>query len=315
MKHALITGINGQDGSYLAEQLLDQGYEVHGIIRRSSMFSLGRLDGIRDRIHLHYGDVLDSMSLERLLGKLRPHKIFHLAAQSHVRISFEMPLFTFRVNTEGTLNLLEAVRYVSPESRFYQASSSEMFGEGEMLTEQSPFRPRSPYASSKVAAHDLVASYRRAYGLFAVNGILFNHESPRRGENFVTRKIARGAASIAQGNQSHLSLGNLDSHRDWGYAPEYTQGMIRMMDQDEPQDFVLATGYSTTVREVVRLAFEYVGLDWRNHVVSDPYQIRPADIQMIRGDASKARRKLGWEPKTSLQELVALMVDFELKNS
>jgi GDPmannose 4,6-dehydratase len=317
MRTALITGVTGQDGSYLAELLLDKGYEVHGLIRRASSFNTHRLDPIyRDphesgvRFFMHYGDLSDSGSLVNLIRRLEPDEVYHLGAQSHVKVSFEIPEYTADATGMGTVRILEAIRASGVESRFYQASSSEVFGSAPPpQNEQTPFHPRSPYAVSKVFSYWMTVNYREAYGLFATNGIQFNHESPRRGETFVSRKITRAVARIDAGIQDKLYLGNLDSRRDWGYAPEYVEAMWRMLQRDEPEDFVVATGESHTVREFAELAFARVGLDWRRHVEIDPRYYRPAEVDHLRGDASKARRVLGWEPKTTFSDLVALMVD------
>jgi GDPmannose 4,6-dehydratase len=317
MRTALITGVTGQDGSYLAELLLDKGYEVHGLIRRASSFNTHRLDPIyRDphesgvRFFMHYGDLSDSGSLVNLIRRLEPDEVYHLGAQSHVKVSFEIPEYTADATGMGTVRILEAIRASGVESRFYQASSSEVFGSAPPpQNEQTPFHPRSPYAVSKVFSYWMTVNYREAYGLFATNGIQFNHESPRRGETFVSRKITRAVARIDAGIQDKLYLGNLDSRRDWGYAPEYVEAMWRMLQRDEPEDFVVATGESHTVREFAELAFARVGLDWRRHVEIDPRYYRPAEVDHLQGDASKARRVLGWEPKTTFSELVALMVD------
>ena len=321
MKRALITGITGQDGSYLAELLLAKGYEVHGIIRRSSSFSTGRIDHLyRDPHHrdvplfLHYGDLADPSSLINTLNSVRPDEVYNLGAQSHVMVSFEMPEFTADSAGLGTLRLLEAARHADWPIRFYQAGSSEMFG---AVTERpqretTPFRPRSPYAVAKLFAHGLTALYRDAYQLFACNGILFNHESPRRGETFVTRKITRGVAAIVAGRETTLYLGNLDAERDWGYAAEYVEAMWLMLQQPQPDDFVIATGTSHTVRDFARLAFGLVGLDWERHVEVDPRYLRPAEVQSLCGDASKAARVLGWRPRTDLEALVRLMLVSDL---
>jgi GDPmannose 4,6-dehydratase len=317
MRTALITGVTGQDGSYLAELLLDKGYEVHGLIRRASSFNTHRLDPIyRDphesgvRFLMHYGDLSDSGSMVNLIRRIEPDEVYHLGAQSHVKVSFEIPEYTADATGMGTVRILEAIRASGVESRFYQASSSEVFGSAPPpQNEQTPFHPRSPYAVSKVFSYWMTVNYREAYGLFATNGIQFNHESPRRGETFVSRKITRAVARIDAGIQDRLYLGNLDSRRDWGYAPEYVEAMWMMLQRDEPEDFVVATGDSHTVREFAELAFARVGLDWRRHVEIDPRYYRPAEVDHLRGDASKARRVLGWEPKTTFSELVALMVD------
>ncbi len=320
-KRALITGVTGQDGSYLAELLLAKGYDVHGIVRRVSVFHRDRIDAIYRgpqaegaNFHLHYGDVADSGALTSLIATLRPDEIYHLAAQSHVRVSFDIPEYTANVTGLGTLRILEAVRLQSPDTRFYQASSSEMFGAAPpRQSEETPFLPSSPYGASKVFAHHLTRTYREGYGLFACSGILFNHESPRRGESFVTRKITRSAARIAMGLQDKLYLGNLDTRRDWGYAPEYVEAMWRIVQQDEPGDFVVATGESHTVRELLELAFGHVNLRWQDHVATDERYLRPSDVWHLEGDASKAREQLGWEAGTRLPELVKIMVDSDLR--
>jgi len=320
-RRALITGITGQDGSYLAELLLGKGYEVHGIIRRSSSFNTGRLSHIFQdphvpdaRLRLHYGDLTDGSSLNRLLEQVEPHEIYHLAAQSHVRVSFDIPEYTGDVTGLGCLRLLDAIKETRLPARFYQASSSEMFGGTKTVpqNEKTPFYPRSPYACAKVYAHHLTVNYREAYGIFACGGILFNHESPRRGETFVTRKIARAAARIKAGLERRLYLGNLDARRDWGYAPEYVEAMWLMLQQKRPDDYVVATGQSRTVRELVETAFAHVGLNWKEHVRIDPRYFRPTEVEHLRGDASKARKVLKWKPRTSFAELVRLMVDAEV---
>jgi GDPmannose 4,6-dehydratase len=319
-KRALITGISGQDGSYLAELLLGKGYEVHGIVRRSSSFNTHRIDHLYHdpheqgvRLFTHYGDLADATALVKLLYELQPDEIYHLGAQSHVRVSFEIPEYTFDVTALGTLRLLEAMREAGVTPRFYQASSSEMFGAAPPpQNEGTPFHPRSPYGVSKVAAYWATVNYREAYDMFAVNGILFNHESPRRGETFVTRKITRAVARIAAGMQDKLYLGNLDAQRDWGYAKEYVEAMWLMLQAPEPDDFVIATGETNTVRELVDLAFEHVGLDPADRVEIDPKYYRPSEVDVLLGDASKAKEKLGWEPKVRFKELVELMVDADV---
>jgi GDPmannose 4,6-dehydratase len=320
LKKALITGITGQDGSYLAELLLDKGYEVHGIVRRASTFNRGRLDGIYSdpqltgtRLFLHYGDLGDG-SLVRLLARLQPEEIYNLGAQSHVRVSFDNPEYTTDVNATGAVRLLEAIRESSVKSRFYQASSSEMYGLAHEVpqTENTPFHPRSPYAASKVYAYWITVNYREAYGLHATNGILFNHESPRRGEGFVTRKITRAVAHIVAGLQKKLYLGNLDAKRDWGYAKEYVEAMWLMLQQEKPDDYVIATGETHSVREFLEEAFGYVGLDWSKYVVQDPRYLRPTEVDSLVGDYAKARCKLGWQPKTTFKALVKLMVDADI---
>jgi len=317
VKRALVTGITGQDGSYLAELLLEKGYEVHGLIRRASTFNTSRIDHLyRDphdegaRLFLHYGDLSDGTRLVTLLHGIQPDEIYHLGAQSHVRVSFDEPEHTGDTTGLGTTRLLEALRISELPARFYQASSSEMFGATPPpQDEDTIFHPRSPYAAAKVYAYWMTRNYRDAYGLFAVNGILFNHESPRRGETFVTRKITRAVARIAAGIQDELFLGNLDARRDWGYAPEFVEGMWRMLQADEPADYVLATGTSYSVRDFVELSFEHAGLDWEKHVRLDPRYLRPTEVDDLIGDASRARAKLGWEAKVHTPELVRIMVD------
>ncbi|MDP2895375.1 MAG: GDP-mannose 4,6-dehydratase [bacterium] len=322
MKRALITGITGQDGSYLAELLLAKGYEVHGIIRRASTFNTGRIDHLYQdqhiagtRFFLHYGDLADSVGLTRLLYKICPGEIYHLGAQSHVRVSFDTAEYTADVTGLGTIRILEAIRESGVNAKFYQASSSEMFGKAEEIpqTEKTPFHPRSPYGCAKVFAYWATVNYRESYGLFACNGILFNHESPRRGETFVTRKITRAVARIRAGLQNTLYLGNLDAKRDWGYAPEYVEAMWLMLQQDEPDDFVIATGETHSVREFVTEAFAHAGLDWQDCVQLDERYRRPAEVDVLMGDASKARRLLGWEPETRFHDLVKLMVDADIE--
>lgn len=314
MGKALITGITGQDGSYLAELLLSKGYEVHGIVRRSSSINTWRIDHIFSQIHLHYGDMTDGASLARLIRTIEPTEIYNLAAQSHVKVSFECPEFTVDVAALGTLRMLEAIREWGKPVRFYQASSSELFGDSPPpQNEDTPMRPRSPYACGKLAAYWLVRNYREAYGLHASNGILFNHESPRRGETFVTRKIARAVAAIKAGREKWLTLGNINTFRDFGYAPEYVEGMWRMLQQPAPDDYVLATGVAIYVKEFVRLAFEHVGLNWETHVTLDRRYERPTEVVGLQGNASKAARVLGWNAKTSVQDLVRIMVDAEVE--
>ncbi len=321
-KQALITGITGQDGSYLAELLLAKGYTVHGIIRRASTFNTGRLDAIyadphsdKTRLFLHYGDLSDASALARLLAKIQPDEVYNLAAQSHVRVSFDAPEYTADIVGTGTIRLLEAIREAGIKPRFYQASSSEMYGKVLEVpqTETTPFYPRSPYACAKVYSYWITVNYRESYGLHASNGILFNHESPRRGETFVTRKITRALAQIKAGRQDKLYLGNLDSKRDWGYAKEYVEAMWLMMQQDEPDDYVIATNETHSVREFLEVAFAHADLDWQKHVEIDPRYFRPAEVDLLIGDYSKAQRKLGWEPKTKFAELVKIMVDADLK--
>ncbi|MGI9101557.1 MAG: GDP-mannose 4,6-dehydratase [Terriglobales bacterium] len=318
MKKALITGITGQDGSYLAEFLLNKGYEVHGLKRRSSSFNTSRIDDVlpdwheRDaRLFLYFADLGDSSSLIKLLAQLQPDEIYHLGAQSHVRTSFDIPEYTGDITAVGTTRLLEALRSSGVKAKFYQASSSEMFGQATEVPqrETTPFRPCSPYACAKLYAHWMTVNYRESYGLFACSGILFNHESPRRGETFVSRKISRAVARIRAGLQKKIYLGNLDAKRDWGYAPEYVDAMWRMMQLDSPDDFVIATGETHTVRDFVECAFGHVGLDWHNYVEIDAKYFRPLEVDILQGDYSKAKRVLGWEPQVKFHELVKLMVD------
>jgi GDPmannose 4,6-dehydratase len=320
-KRALITGITGQDGSYLAELLLNKDYEVHGIVRRASTFNRGRLDGIysdpqlnETRLFLHYGDLGDG-SLVRLLDRLQPEEIYNLGAQSHVRVSFDNPEYTADVNATGTVRLLEAIRESGIKPRFYQASSSEMYGLVQEVpqTETTPFYPRSPYAASKVFAYWMTVNYREAYDMHATNGILFNHESPRRGEGFVTRKITRAVAHIQAGIQNKLYLGNLDARRDWGYAREYVEAMWLMLQQNQPDDYVVATGETHSVREFLEESFGYAGLDWTKYVELDPRYLRPSEVDLLIGDSTKARQKLGWEPRTKFKDLVRLMVDADIQ--
>lgn len=324
MRRALITGITGQDGSYLAELLLGKGYEVHGLIRRSSTFSTGRIEHLyRDpheddvRLFLHYSDLSDASSLITTLNRVKPDEVYNLGAQSHVKVSFEMPEFTADSTAMGNLRLLEAVRHIDHDVRFYQAGSSEMFGDvvDRPQTETTPFRPRSPYAISKLFAHHMTVQYRDAYGLFAANGILFNHESPRRGATFVTRKVTRGVAAILAGTMERLYLGNLDAQRDWGFAPEYVEAMWRMLQHDQPDDFVIATGEMHTVREFVEMAFTLAGLDWEQYVVIDPRYFRPTEVDELCGDASKAARLLGWKPTTTFAELVRIMLASDVQEA
>jgi GDPmannose 4,6-dehydratase len=320
VRRALITGIAGQDGSYLAELLLAKGYEVHGIVRRASTINTGRLDGIYQdphepelRLILHYGDLTDSVALVNLVREIAPDEVYHLAAQSHVKVSFDIPEYTAESTGLGTVRLLEAIRASGVATRFYQASSSEMFGSSPPRQhERTPFRPRSPYGCAKVYAYHTTVNYREAYGLFACNGILFNHESPRRGETFVTRKITRAVARIKAGLQDVVHLGNLDARRDWGYAAEYVEAMWRMLQQDEPDDFVIATGESHSVREFCQAAFERAGLDWEPHVRLDPRYQRPTEVDHLQGDASKAEERMGWRATTDFHGLVRLMVDADI---
>ncbi|MEZ0342888.1 GDP-mannose 4,6-dehydratase [Mycobacterium sp. pV006] len=320
MKKALVTGITGQDGSYLAELLLSKGYEVHGLIRRSSTFNTSRIDHLyvdphepRARLFLHYGDLSDGARLVTLLTRIDPDEVYNLAAQSHVRVSFDEPEHTGDTTGIGSVRLLEAVRIGRVNCRFYQASSSEMFGATPPpQNEDTPFYPRSPYGAAKVYSYWMTRNYREAYGMFAVNGILFNHESPRRGETFVTRKITRAAARIKAGLDQHLYLGNLDAVRDWGYAPEYVEGMWRMLQADEPTDYVLATGDRYTVREFLEAAFEHAGLDWEKHVLFDERYLRPTEVDALVGDASRAERLLGWKPSVRTPELARIMVEADI---
>ncbi len=322
-KSALITGITGQDGSYLAELLLDNGYRVHGLVRRSSSFSTGRIDHLYRDIHeqpqllLHYGDLTDGQALTNLVLEIEPDEIYNLGAQSHVRVSFDQPVYTLMSDGVGALNVLEAARLQNKRKpvRVYQASSSEMFG---MVletpqTEKTPFNPQSPYACAKCYAFYQTVNYRRSYDLFACNGILFNHESPRRGETFVTRKITRAATRIKVGLQEKLYLGNLDAKRDWGYAKDYVDAMWRMLQHPTPEDFVIATGKTYSIRDFLKLVFEQLELDWQKYVEIDPRYYRPAEVDLLLGDASKAKKLLGWTPETSLEELAALMVESDLK--
>jgi GDPmannose 4,6-dehydratase len=320
-KKALITGITGQDGSYLAELLLAKGYEVHGLMRRSSTFNTRRIDHLYvdpheagARFFLHYGDLSDSGQLTHLIYNLQPGEIYHLAAQSHVRVSFDMPEYTGDISGLGVTRLLEAIRHSGIQTRFYQASSSELYGSAPPpQNEETPMQPRSPYAAAKLYAYWMVRNYREAYGLFAVNGILFNHESPRRGETFVTRKITRAVARIKLGLQEKLYLGNLEARRDWGYAPDFVEGMWLMLQQETADDYVLATGESHSVREFLEAAFAHAELDLRQYVEIDPRYFRPIEVDALLGDAAKARRLLGWEPKVSFGELVRLMVDADVQ--
>ncbi|MEW6379835.1 MAG: GDP-mannose 4,6-dehydratase [bacterium] len=321
MKKALITGITGQDGSYLAELLLQKGYEVHGLIRRASTFNTDRIEHLysdphdpRSRLFLHYGDLSVSGHLTDLIYNIHPDEIYHLGAQSHVKVSFDMPEYTGDITAIGTVRLLEAIRKSGIKTRFYQASSSEMFGSAPApQNETTPFEPRSPYAAAKVYGYWIARNYREGYRLFACNGILFNHESPRRGETFVTRKITRAVTRIKLGLQDKLYLGNLVARRDWGYAPEYVEAMWTMLQQDGPDDYVIGTGEAHSVKEFVQEAFSYCGLDWERHVEIDDKYFRPTEVGLLRADASKARRMLGWEPKVNFRELVHIMVDADLE--
>jgi GDPmannose 4,6-dehydratase len=321
VKKALITGITGQDGSYLAEFLLGKGYEVYGIIRRSSSFNTGRIDPIYEdphvphrRLELVYGDLNDASSLNHIIRKIQPDEIYNLGAQSHVRVSFDIPEYTGEITGLGTIRLLEAIRESGLKPKFYQASSSEMFGKVQDVPqrETTPFYPRSPYGAAKVYAYWVTVNYREAYGLFACNGILFNHESPRRGETFVTRKITKAAARIKLGIQQDLFLGNLGAKRDWGFAGDYVEAMWMMLQTDVPTDYVIATGETHTVQEMLELAFDRLKLDWKQHVKIDPKYYRPTEVDLLIGDASKAKKELGWQPKVRFQELIAMMVDADL---
>ena len=320
-KRALITGITGQDGSYLAELLLSKGYEVHGIIRRASTFNTGRLDHIytdphtKPALKLHYGDLSDASALSRLFSKVQPDEVYNLAAQSHVRVSFDSPEYTTDITATGAVRLLDAIRESGIKPRFYQASSSEMYGKVQETpqTEKTSFYPRSPYGCAKVFAYWITVNYRESYGLHASNGILFNHESPRRGETFVTRKITRAVAHIQAGLQEKLYLGNLDAKRDWGYAKEFVEAMWLMLQQDQPDDYVIATGETHSVREFLDVAFGHAGMQWKKHVEIDPRYHRPAEVDLLLGDYSKARKKLGWEPKTRFEDLAKLMVDADIQ--
>jgi GDPmannose 4,6-dehydratase len=326
-KRALVVGITGQDGSYLAELLLEKGYEVHGIVRRASTFNTGRIEHLyRDphdpsaHLRLHYGDLADGTSLRRILARVRPTEVYNLGAQSHVRVSFDEPEYTADVVATGTLRLLEALRdhmqTTGDAVRFYQAGSSEMFGSAAPpQSELTPFHPRSPYAASKVAAHWYAVNYRESYGMFVANGILFNHESPRRGETFVTRKITRAAARIKLGLENKLYLGNLDAKRDWGYAKDYVEAMWLMLQHHEPDDFVVATGEAHSVREFLDLVFDRLSLDWKKHVEIDKRYFRPAEVDHLLGDATKTKTKLGWAPRVGFEELVKIMVDHDLERA
>jgi GDPmannose 4,6-dehydratase len=323
-KKALITGITGQDGSYLAELLLDKGYEVHGIMRRSSSFSTKRVDAIyKDphvegaRLFLHYGDLTDSSSLSQILMQVRPDEVYNLGAQSHVKVSFEIPEYTGEATGIGTLRLLESIRALGMKNiRFYQAGSSEMYGlvQETPQKESTPFYPRSPYGAAKVYAHWIAVNYRESYDLFICNGILFNHESPRRGETFVTRKITRGVAAIKLGIQQKLYLGNLDAKRDWGYAKDYVEAMWLMLQQEKPDDYVVATGETHSVREFAEIAFAHVGLNWKDYVEVDPRYFRPTEVELLLGDSSKATKALGWKPKVGFVELAKMMVDSDMND-
>jgi GDPmannose 4,6-dehydratase len=322
MKKALVTGITGQDGSYLAELLLSKGYEVHGIIRRASTFNTARIDHLYQDPHvhgiqlfLHYGDLSDAVQLVKLLYELQPDEIYNLAAQSHVRVSFDIPEYTSDITGVGTIRILEAIREAGVAPRFYQASSSEMYGKVQEVpqTERTPFWPRSPYGAAKVFSYWATVNYRESYGLHASNGILFNHESPRRGETFVTRKISRAVARIKLGSDELLYLGNLEAKRDWGYAPEYVEGMWLMLQQDEPDNYVLATNETHSVKEFVDHAFAHVDLDWKEYVRFDKRYERPAEVDLLIGNPAKAKRALGWEPKVRFEDLVRILVDADLE--
>ncbi len=321
MKKALITGITGQDGSYLAEFLLSKGYEVHGIIRRASTFNTGRINHIymdphnpKTRLFLHFGDLSDGEQINNLIYNIKPDEIYHLGAQSHVRVSFDIPEYTGNVTALGTTRILEAMRRSKNKIKFYQASSSEMLGAAKPpQSEDTPFQPQSPYACAKVYAYWMVKNYRDGYGLFACNGILFNHESFRRGETFVTRKITRALASILAGKQKKLYLGNLDAKRDWGFAPEYVEGMWKILQQEKPHDFVLGTGQSHSVREFVQMAFSYAGLNWKKYVLIDKRYFRPTEVKILKADPSKAKRSLGWKSKVTFDDLVKIMVDADMR--
>jgi len=323
MKKALITGVTGQDGSYLTEFLLHKGYEVHGLIRRASTFNTGRLEQVyvdphvnEAKLFLHYGDLSDSSQLTNLIYNIRPDEIYHLGAQSHVRVSFDIPEYTSDITGLGVTRLLESIRRSGIKCRLYQASSSEMFGASPPpQNELTPFTPRSPYAAAKVYAYWMARNYREGYGIFACNGILFNHESPRRGETFVSKKITRAVANILSGHKEKLYLGNLNASRDWGYAPEYVECQWLILQQDDPDDYVIATGESHTVKEFVEEAFSYAGLDWRDHIEIDPKYFRPTEVDHLCGDISKARKMLGWEPKVRFKELIRIMVDADREQS
>jgi GDPmannose 4,6-dehydratase len=320
-KKALITGITGQDGSYLAELLLEKGYEVYGIVRRTSTFTTDRIDHIfqdphekKARLKLIYGDLSDASVITKILADVKPDEVYNLAAQSHVRVSFDIPEYTGDVTAIGSLRILEAIRFLGLKTRYYQASSSEMFGMVQAIpqNEDTPFYPRSPYAVAKLYAHWITKNYRESYGIYACSGILFNHESPRRGETFVTRKITQAVAHIKAGLQDKLYLGNLDSKRDWGYAKEYVEAMWLMLQQDEPEDYVIATNETHTIKEFLEEAFSHVGLNWKDYVEFDPKYLRPAEVDLLIGDYSKAKKQLDWEPKTKFKELVKIMVDADV---
>ena len=321
-KKAFITGITGQDGSYLAELLLGKGYEVHGIVRRASTFHTTRLDHIKfgaddrkDRLLLHYGDMTDSSNLNRVLERVQPDEIYNLAAQSHVRISFEVPEYSAEVDGIGVLRLLDAIRETKLKTRFYQASTSELYGKvaESRQSERTPFYPRSPYAAAKLFGYWIVVNYREAYNLFACNGILFNHESPRRGENFVTRKVTSGIAQILAGKTDHITMGNMEAQRDWGYAPEYVEIMWKMLQSQNPVDYVIGTGHMHSVKEFIERAFDYAGLDWRKYTRQAPRFLRPTEVDQLQADPSKATKELGWKPKVGFEELIMIMVDADMR--
>lgn len=323
IKKALITGITGQDGSYLAELLLEKGYEVHGIIRRSSSFNTGRIEHLYQdfhvndaRVFLHYGDLADSSALSRLLEKIQPDEIYNLAAQSHVRVSFDIPEYTADVVALGTIRILDAIKETEIKTKFYQASTSELYGKvvETPQTEKTPFYPRSPYACAKLYSYWITINYRESYDMYACNGILFNHESPRRGETFVTKKITHAIARILKKEQDKLYLGNLDAKRDWGYAKDYVEAMWLMLQQDKAEDYVIATGETHSVREFLDEAFGLVGLDWKKYVEIDPRYYRPAEVDLLLGNPAKAKEKLGWKPKTTFKELVKIMLEYDLNN-
>lgn len=320
-KTALITGITGQDGSYLAELLLRKGYEVHGMIRRSSSFNTDRINHIYQdphekdyRLKLHYGDITDSNTVYKLMEEIRPREVYNLAAQSHVRVSFDLPEYTMNTVGLGAVRLLEAIKDFKLNTKFYQAGSSEMYGSAPApQNEDTPFEPRSPYGIAKVMAHNITKNYRQGYGIFACNGILFNHESPRRGETFLTKKVTMAVANIMAKRQKYLYLGNLDARRDWGYAPEYVKAMWMMLQAKKPDDYVIATGETHTVQEFVEKAFELAGLNWKRHVKLDSRYLRPTEVDELLGDATKAREKLGWKPKVKFEQLIKIMLNYDLK--
>jgi GDPmannose 4,6-dehydratase len=314
-KRAIITGITGQDGSYLAELLLEKGYDVFGMVRRSSAPNLWRIQGVIDRVTLKPADLLDQLSLIRLIDEVRPHELYNLAAMSFVPASWDQPMLTGEYNSQGVTRLLDAVRQVDPTIRFYQASSSEMFGKVREVpqTETTPFYPRSPYGVSKVFAHYITVNYRESYNLFAVSGMLFNHESPRRGLEFVTRKVTDGVARVKLGLADALTIGNLDAHRDWGFAGDYVRAMWMMLQQEKPDDYVIATGVSHSVRQLIEIAFARAGLTWQKHVRTDPALLRPAEVEHLLGDATKAKQELGWKPEVDFKMLVEMMVDADIQ--